>query len=362
MHYISYGATAFVVLVYLFASFAPYIPPSLFVFPALMGLAFPVALGAMLLATLYWLLRFRLTMLLVLAVAYALSWQSLRAYFPINRAATSERLATLSEHKPLKVLSYNVCAFGLSHHSARKPNRCLLYIKSSEADLVCLQEAALAANKEWGVTLSQVEAYLGDKYPYIRSVDSQPGGSVLMLLSRYPIRRAERLEVSSPQNGAAVFEVDIEGRPTTIVNLHLESFRLSNAIGKEYMELVAQGEAMQLSEAVQAKLGPAFITRNYQANTLHEYIKARGRERMIVCGDFNDTPISYSLKKVGEGLTNAFTAAGNGLGVSFRSRYFRVRIDHILVGTAFRPVLTEVDASARGSDHYPIYSYILDEG
>lgn len=362
IRYISYAVTALVVVAYLLAAFSPYIPPYRFVFPALMGLAFPIILMAMLLTTLYWLLRLRWQILLGLAIVYALSWHSISAYFPINRGATSERLANLGEQRPLKILSYNVCAFGLSHHSLRKPNRSLLYIKSSEADIVCLQEAALAANKDWGVTLGQIEAYLGSKYPYIRAVESQPGGSTLMLLSRYPIRSAERLDIPSSQNGAVAFEVDIEGRPTTVINLHLESFRLNSAIGKEYMNLVAQGEAFELREAMQAKLGPTFRQRNLQANIINEYIQTKGKERIIVCGDFNDTPVSYALAKIGEGLKNTYTESGNGLGVSFRSRYFKVRIDHILVGKVFRPIFTEVDAAARGSDHYPIYTYVLDEG
>lgn len=354
--------TALVVLAYLLAASAPYIPPHHTTLPALMGLAFPLTFVAMLLATLYWLIRWQWRMLIGLSLVYALSWQSLRAYLPINRGAKREYLATLGDKKPIKVLSYNVAAFGLSHHSLRKPNKVLLYLKSSEADIICLQEATLASHKDWGVTRGQIEAYLGAKYPYIRSVDSQRGGSQLMLLSRYPIRSAKRIDVASWRNGAAAFEVDIEGRPTTIINLHLESFRLNNTQGKEYMELVSRGEALQLSEVMQTKLSPPFKWRNYQANKIHEFVKTKGKERVIVCGDFNDTPVSYTLHKIGEGLNNAYTEAGNGLGISFRSRYFRVRIDHILLGSSFQPILTEVDHSALGSDHYPIYTYILDEG
>lgn len=361
LRYMSYILTLVAVLPYLVASMAPMIPPARIELVALMGMAFPLFLGGMILVTLYWLLRLHWQMLLALGLVYALSWPSLSAYFPINRSATHEVLGQQGETKPLKVLSYNVCAFGFARHSARKPNKCLLYLRSCDADIICLQEALTADNSDWSVTEAQIGAYLGGKYPHRQTIASQAGGSRLMILSRYPISEGERLDIDSPSNGAAAWTVDIDGRPTKIINLHLESFRLPPQAGQEYMELVAKGEAFALKDAMQSRLGPAFLQHNYQANRIREYIRRLGSERVIVCGDFNDTPVSYAVGKIGEGLTNAFTAAGNGLGISFRSRYFRVRIDHILVGAAFEPILTEVDVSARGSDHYPIYTYILDK-
>ncbi|MDY3090248.1 MAG: endonuclease/exonuclease/phosphatase family protein [Porphyromonas sp.] len=361
LRYISYILTLVAVGLYLLAAMAPYIPPARIELVALMGMFFPFFLGGMILATLYWILRLNWRMLLALMAVYALSWGSLSAYFPINRSATHEVLSKQGEAKPLKVLSYNVCAFGFARHSVRKPNRCLLYLRSSEADIICLQEALTAGDSQWGVTEEQIKAYLGGKYPYIETIAAQGGGSRLMILSRYPISEGERIDIDSRANGAAAWTVDIEGRPTKVINLHLESFRLPPSTGEEYMKLVAEGEGFALKDAMQSRLGPVFLQHNYQANRIHEYITKTGSERTIVCGDFNDTPVSYAVGKIGKGLTNAFTKAGNGLGISFRSRYFRVRIDHILVGAAFTPLLTEVDVSARGSDHYPIYTYILDK-
>ena len=57
-------------------------------------------------------------------------------------------------------------------------------------------------------------------------------------------------------------------------------------------------------------------------------------------------------------MTDAFIKAGNGLGYSFVSRTFLVRIDHILLGKAFTPYYTKVDTGVKGSDHYPIFTYI----
>lgn len=356
LRYISYILTAVVLGLFLLASFATEIPPTTLILPAFLGLAYPAVLLLMALCTLYWVLRWRWQMLALLAVVYALGWSSLSAYFPINRGATEEHLASLRPEngRRLKILSYNVCAFGFRGHSAAKPNPTLLYLKGCEADIICLQEANTSI-----VGLEQIQAYLGGKYRYIQSINSQESGSNLMLLSRFPIKRAERLPIHSYSNGAVAFVLDIDGVETPLVNLHFESFRLSKSIGREYMELVAKGDAWALEEALQTKFAPIFRQHDLQAKVVHEYLERSGRERAIVCGDFNDTPVSYALGKVGEGLQDCFGESGNGLGISFRSRIFRVRIDHILVGEAYRPLRTIVDRSARGSDHYPIYSHVL---
>lgn len=258
----------------------------------------------------------------------------------------------------LKVLSYNVCGFGFEHHGSQRPNKVLLYLKSSEADLICLQEASLAQDKDWGVTMGQVKAYLGKQYPYISLVPAQEGGSGLMLLSRYPIKEAERIPIPSRTNGAAHFKINIGGQETHVINVHLESFRLSQALGQEYMNLVAKGKAFELQDALRSKLTPIFRHHERQAKIVKRYADSLQTERLIICGDFNDTPVSYAHEKLEQNMTDAFIKAGNGLGYSFVSRTFLVRIDHILLGKAFTPYYTKVDAGVKGSDHYPIFTYI----
>lgn len=162
----------------------------------------------------------------------------------------------------------------------------------------------------------------------------------------------------SRTNGAAHFKINIGGQETHIINVHLESFRLSQALGQEYMNLVAKGKAFELQDALRSKLTPIFRHHERQAKIVKRYADSLQTERLIICGDFNDTPVSYAHEKLEHGMTDAFIKAGNGLGYSFVSRTFLVRIDHILLGKAFTPYYTKVDAGVKGSDHYPIFTYI----
>lgn len=356
LRWLSYILTATTTLLYIGSAFSPYIPPKLFSPAALLGLFFPLAFVGQLLAWSYWLVRRRWRIFIGLSLIFAFSWESIYSYMPLHRGLSRQ----LEEYQGprLKVLSYNVCGFGFEHHGSQRPNKVLLYLKSSEADLICLQEASLAQDKDWGVTMGQVKAYLGKKYPYISLIPAQDGGSGLMLLSRYPIKEAERIPMPSRTNGAAHFKINIGGQETHIINVHLESFRLSQALGQEYMNLVAKGKAFELQDALRSKLTPIFRHHERQVKIVKRYADSLQTERLIICGDFNDTPVSYAHEKLERDMTDAFIKAGNGLGYSFVSRTFLVRIDHILLGKAFTPYYTKVGTGVKGSDHYPIFTYI----
>ena len=322
-------------LLFLFGAYSGYIAPMRWTAPAFLGLFF-----------------------LLVGAVWLMALPQLLTFFPISRS--TKVLGT--EGELLRVLSYNVSAFGFKPHSATQPNPILQYIRSSDADIVCLQEAMLNQNPEAGVVTKTLREYLASDYPYIACIQVGTGGSTLAILSKYPLSEVEQIPVPTHANGAIKAKVKLKGRELLLVNVHLESFHLKADDGANYIALAKQGEALQLKDALRAKLGPTFRYHNAQAVILHELIKAYNSPRVLVCGDFNDTPLSYTRRKIGDGLKDAFVARGNGFGFTFRNRPFIVRIDHILYGKAFRALSCEIDKTADESDHYPISAVLaLDE-
>lgn len=337
---------------FLLGAYSGYIPPIKWIIPAFLGLFFPILLILQLIITLVWMLVREWRWLLSVLAVWLIALPQLLIYFPINRA---DKLLVAEESTTIRVLSYNVCAFGFKPHSATQPNAVLQYIKSSGADLVCLQEAMLNQNPFAGVVTKTLQSYLNKDYPFIRVIRVNRGGSTLAILSKHPIIRIEEIPISSWVNGAIAAKVLIGGKETLLINAHLESFHLKRVDGEQYLHLAKQGEAVRLQDALRAKLSPTIKAHNVQANVLSEYIRANSSEgRVIVCGDFNDTPLSYVHRKVSEGMEDAFVERGNGFGFTFHTRPFVVRIDHIIYGKAFRAVSCEVDKRATESDHYPI--------
>jgi endonuclease/exonuclease/phosphatase (EEP) superfamily protein YafD len=76
---------------------------------------------------------------------------------------------------------------------------------------------------------------------------------------------------------------------------------------------------------------------------------------IILCGDFNDTPTSFTYKQLSEGLNDSFANAGLGIGQTYNGKFPALRIDYIL----YSPELEIVNfktSEVSLSDHYPIIS------
>ena len=77
---------------------------------------------------------------------------------------------------------------------------------------------------------------------------------------------------------------------------------------------------------------------------------------VIVAGDFNDTPVSYTYRRMRRGLKDAFVEAGYGAGFTYRGKYPPNRIDYVLYGEGIE--CTDFDIiKVKYSDHYPVIAY-----
>ena len=93
-----------------------------------------------------------------------------------------------------------------------------------------------------------------------------------------------------------------------------------------------------------------------QANKVREEID-RSAYPVIVCGDFNDVPYSYSYLKIGKGLQNAFVQKGFGFGRTFSGISPTLRIDNIFTDKK-NTVEQFIRVSKKLSDHFPVIADI----
>ena len=94
------------------------------------------------------------------------------------------------------------------------------------------------------------------------------------------------------------------------------------------------------------------ILRARQVDSIAREIGATPHAR-IVCGDFNDTPMSYVYRRMAAGLQDAFRESGMGYSFTFRGFFNTLRIDYVLVSEAFEPLAYEVP-EVDYSDHRPV--------
>jgi endonuclease/exonuclease/phosphatase family metal-dependent hydrolase len=330
-------------------AFSSHIQPTVHPMWATAGLAFPILLAVNVAFIVWWLIVYRYYIwmsVLGLLVAYS----PLHTYLPLHPFADEDPPLTA-----IKLLTYNCEAFaGDLPHKADAPNPVLDYLAGSGADIICLQEFVPGSH----ITEKVVNRALKD-YPYHRS--QQIHGTGLAIYSRYPILSARDAQIPSETNGSMIYRVVVPWDTITIINNHLESNKLNaddKAVYREMMHDPEKDRVKSGSKLLLGKLATAVAHRAPQADSIASHIRLRKDEEVIVCGDFNDSPLSYAHRVIGEGLTDAFTQSGNGLGITYHENRFYFRIDHILVSKNLRTYRCTVDRSITASDHYPMWCYI----
>ena len=318
---------------------------------ACLGMAFPFFILANLLM-LFLMLIFKWKRVWVPIFGFALAYVPIRTYIPLH----------FSRDVPqdcIKVLSYNVCGYGGNYRYEKAVDTVASYIRRIDADIVCLQE------DHGGKGGNPVEA-LAQIYPYNDTTQLSPGGAPLVnclgIHTRYPIIRKERLPMESQANGSVAYFLQVGADTLIVINNHLEATHLSVSDRNRYKQVIkgemereaAEEEAVSIIE----RLGDSMAKRAPQADILNQYIEEHAHYPIILCGDFNDTPISYVRRVVSQNLTDCFVESGCGLGLSFNQKGFNFRIDHIMCSSHFEPYNCMVDDDMDASDHYPIMCWL----
>jgi hypothetical protein len=105
------------------------------------------------------------------------------------------------------------------------------------------------------------------------------------------------------------------------------------------------------------KINYNFMRRLGYMEKVKNYISKQSSDGVIICGDFNDTPISYAYSKMKVGLKDAYVSTGFGPGITYHEDLFLFRIDHIFHSPNIKAYQTKVD-KVKFSDHYPLRTYL----
>ena len=81
--------------------------------------------------------------------------------------------------------------------------------------------------------------------------------------------------------------------------------------------------------SIARRLKRSFKKRAFQVGVIKEHME-KSPYPIVVCGDFNDTPNSFSYQKIFRGLSDSFLQKGNGFGSTFIGNIPFLRIDYIL--------------------------------
>lgn len=340
----------------LLSAYSPWIiNPTVHPVLSCIGLVLPVFLFINLCFLFFWLFTNPKWALIPVA-GFILCIGQILTYMPVNF-----RTKKVPENT-IKVLSYNVMGFNkLKKHTKDDPNPIIEYILEKDPDIVCLQEFQFSTDKHLLTEAGINKAF--KKYPYHRknNVSTYGNGNWVACYSKYPILSVTPISYKSTYNGSVAYEILVDGDTMTVVNNHLESNKLTKEDKDAYVDMIKDPQTEKVKNGVRhlvKKLAEASAIRAVQADTIRNVIATSRHSSVIVCGDFNDTPISYAHRVISKGLDDAFTTSGRGLGISYNQHRFYFRIDNILISKNLVAYNCTVDNSIKESDHYPIWCYI----
>lgn len=349
-------ANLLVMLLFIASAFSDRISPETNVFFSYLGLGFPIFCAFNLCFVVYWLFLREWKFVLLGLCSFLICQVPVTSYFPFHSQTNK-----ISQENTLKILTYNVMGFGYKDHSQKSPNPIVQYIANSDADIVCLQEYAVGSSRKYLTTQKLVDALPMYKYRSIIPIGSSGALKFsIAVLSKYPLSKSRKIDYESEFNGSSIHEVNVKGKRITLVNNHLESFKLTSEDRSRYSAFIKNinSETFDgIKGAITQKLGPAFRIRAKQAQAVAEEIKNAKTDYILVCGDFNDTPISYAHRTIQGPLEDAYAASGRGIGITYNQNFFWFRIDNILHSANMKSLNCTVD-KVRYSDHYPLWCYL----
>jgi len=345
------GANLATVLLMLFTGYSDRICPEGHEWLACAGMIFPVFVIVNLLFVPLWVLL-SWKRLFIPLIGFGLAYVPIRIYMPLHGAPAAP------PEGAIRIVSWNVCGYGGNYKYEHAFDSVFKYVKEQQADIVCIQE-------DMGDKHKAVSRY-AEFYPYNDTTRIHDAHhrmtNALGLHTRFPILRKERIDEQLETYSSVAYYLLIHGDTVLLINNHLESTHLSPDDRSRYKEMLQGGMKRDTVQAetrfLVSRLGDSMVKRAPQARAVSDYVDAHRQYPIIVCGDFNDTPISYTRHTIAKGLTDCFVESGSGFGVSFNQKGFNFRIDHLMVSEHFVPYGCEIDAENDVSDHYPLLCWL----
>ena len=259
---------------------------------------------------------------------------------------------TASESGPsIKVATYNVCNF--QGYGKKTRNETITeicrFLEREQIDIVCMQEFFYPDTSHIGDLFSSFPYHCVSQ----KSVHTSYRGNVI--LSRFPIEFSGEVPFPDSHRSCLYADFNLYGRAFRMYTTHFQSNNISlNAL----VDRIRHNQEAP-DEILQAhlRIREAFRIRARQVETILSHLQAITKP-YILCGDFNDTPISYTYHSLQEELSDSFRHAGNGFGATFRYLWPALRIDYVLFSSSFS-AKTHTTARVPFSDHYPVITELV---
>lgn len=312
-------------------AFAGRISPASMPIMTFVTLLLPCILLLCAITAVYWIVRFRFWVWIPL-VGILANGEYLCSIYQLPLRTPTIPLTTES----FKIATYNVGRFG-KDHSGLTARRMAFFMANEQADILCFQEFT-----EFDQLPYDSLNAIFDAWPYSVITKGMDGENILPLAvySKFPIVDSQQITFPYTPNNCVWVDIRINHTTIRVFNNHLQTTNINQSKG-------------HLKLALQRYLTNDII-RAHQAGTINRLV-SESRHPVIVAGDFNALPSSYTYRTMKANLKDGFRTAGHGWGYTYR--YFRrlLRIDYIFHSPAFTAVDYYSPNADYGSDHNAVF-------
>lgn len=219
-------------------------------------------------------------------------------------------------------------------------------LENEDVDVICLQEFPME-----GVTREGLILALSETMPFQQILSRRPGASNLAIFSRYPILDAQRVTFSDETDNLSMWvDLDMEGVRVRLFNNHLQTTNINQYrapltpnIGHTIAQLKKLKQVVEENGSIRTR----------QADVIRKLLD-ESPYPLIVCGDFNATPSSYTYRTIKGRLRDSFRDAGKGYGYSYRYLKKLYRIDYIFYSSENFRATRYYSPELEYSDHKPV--------
>ena len=248
------------------------------------------------------------------------------------------------QHKAddVTIMSFNAMMGFMLHEQPKAANGLSAndMLKSPEPDIIAIQEG----NNR---VISFFEKTLG--YRYIHHLPKRGA----MIISKFPIIQKGQVDFGPKLNSCLWADIRINKDTVRVYSFHLESNRLKPA-SYDFLAKEQYGslDAINGLRDFATKYPTYARVRANQSIKMKKHIN-ESPYPVIVCGDLNDPPVSFTYKTLKKGLVDTFKKTGGGFGTTWSGAIPMLRIDYIfasknLKNTSYSCVESDF------SDHYPV--------
>jgi len=307
-------------LLLLISYIAPKVHPDFFWHISLLGIFFPAILIINIIFGIYWLFSWKKYFWSNLVIILLGTSHIDNIIANQKNILDQKKFDELQKNKKhqfdqlINIMSYNVRLFNQNENINDDDiiNKILDAIKIEKPNILCIQE----------FNLTNETKTIFDLYNQKNANDNK-----LQIMTKYKVINTGYIK----SKNICIYKDIVLNDTIRVYNIHLQS-NWVKSMKSSYKDRVS--EALKIKKHINKSPYP-----------------------VIVCGDFNDTPISYTYSNLKKGLADSFKESGIGIGNSYVG-IPTLRIDYILHSKKYKSYNYKKNKYEL-SDHYPISCDIL---